>query len=68
MKKIITISIVGVLLITAFGAVAESNSVLKINDNNEEKRDYTHTVFIEVGTGQFCGPCHSWNTALFMLR
>ncbi|HEC81763.1 MAG TPA: thioredoxin family protein, partial [Thermoplasmatales archaeon] len=32
----------------------------KGEDGNTGKA-YTHTVFVEVATGQFCGPCHYWN-------
>ena len=30
---------------------------------NEEipSRDFTHTVFVEIGTSQNCKPCHYWN-------
>jgi hypothetical protein len=51
MKKIIPICIVGILLCTEFGAVALSSTDSKIiSENKVGKADYTHTVFVEVGT------------------
>jgi glutaredoxin len=57
MKKILPICIVGILLFTAFGAVAQTNNV-KNNNSNLVKRDFTHTVFAELGTATWCGYCH----------
>ena len=34
---------------------------MNYEQSNCGKDDYTHTVFIEVATAQFCGPCHYWN-------
>lgn len=65
MKKLLPICIVGILLCTGFGAAA-LQSDLKANDGiNKGDRDYTHTVLVEVGTAQWCGPCASWNTAIY---
>ena len=62
MKKIIPISIAVLLLCTAFGAVAVSDNDRKpINDM--EKIEYTHTVFVEVGTATWCPSCPASNTA-----
>jgi hypothetical protein len=64
MKKIIPILIVGILLCTAFGAVAlPINDLKTTNEYNTGKTDYTHTVFIEVGTATWCPSCPASNTA-----
>ena len=64
MKKIIPICIASILLCTAFGAVAiPSNDLKTTNENNAGKTDYTHTVFIEVGTATWCPSCPASNTA-----
>ena len=64
MKRIIPICIAGILLCTAFGAVALPNNDLKtINNNDTEKTEYTHTVFVEVGTATWCPSCPASNTA-----
>jgi len=65
MKNIIAICIAGLFISSAFGAVALQNNDLATEGNgNQGKRDYTHTVFVEVATSQACGPCHYWNQAL----
>jgi hypothetical protein len=64
MKKIIPICIVGILLCTAFGAVALPNSdSITMSENDKGKNDYTHTVFVEVGTATWCPSCPGSNTA-----
>jgi len=64
MKKIIPIIIFGVLLSTAFGAVGLQNDNLETtNENSAGKLDYTHTVFVEVGTATWCPSCPASNTA-----
>ncbi len=71
MKKILIFIVIGALVFGGFGAVAiDLDQEIKANYIETEilgssERDYTHTVFIEVGTGQFCGPCHGWNSALY---
>ena len=64
MKRIIPICIAGVLLYTAFGAVALPNTNMSTtNQNAAGKSDYTHTVFVEVGTATWCPSCPASNTA-----
>ena len=64
MKRIIAICIASILLCTAFGAVALPNDSLRTtNENDAGKADYTHTVFIEVGTATWCPSCPASNTA-----
>jgi len=71
MKLVIPIFIVGILLLISFGAgalnVEKENNFKTVNSVNQNSgpRDYTHTVFVEVATGQFCGPCHNWNTNIY---
>ena len=65
MKRLIPIYIVGILLCTAFGAVGLSSDVKIQQGSNQGSRDYTHTVLVEVGTAQWCGPCATWNTNIY---
>jgi hypothetical protein len=64
MKKIIPIVIVGILLCTAFGAVALDSDVKTQDDTNGGNRDFTHTVFAEDGTEMGCQYCHYAREAL----
>jgi len=66
MKKILLLVIVGVLIISGFGASAVNTNVEKINTNvvKSQNRDFTHTVLGEYGTGTWCGYCHYAHTAL----
>jgi hypothetical protein len=57
MKKIIIICIVGILLFTAFGAVATTNTEQTKDNQNQGSRDFTHTVFGEYGTETTCSYC-----------
>ncbi len=63
MKKIIPICIVGILLFTAFGAVAQTNDTEKTTQQGSS-RDFTHTVFAEDATATWCGYCHYAREAL----
>jgi hypothetical protein len=64
MKKIIPICIAGILLCTAFGAAALPTDTQQIIPKNDTgKNDYTHTVFVEVGTATWCPSCPASNTA-----
>jgi glutaredoxin len=63
MKKIIIICIVGILLSTAFGAVAVTNNGQIKDDKNQNSRA-THTVFGEYGTATWCGYCKFAHGAL----
>jgi hypothetical protein len=64
MKKIIPICIVGILLCTAFGAVALSSDGDTKDNTNLGNRDFTHTVFAEDATATWCGYCHYAREAL----
>jgi PKD domain len=65
MKKIIPICIAGILLYTAFGAVALPNDTMEItNENDMGKMDFTHTIFAEYGTATWCGYCKYAHGAL----
>jgi len=63
MKKIIPICIVGILICTAFGAVAQTNDPENNNSNLGEK-DLTHAVFAEDVTATWCPYCHYAREAL----
>ena len=72
MKKILPIFLIGVLIISGFGAVAlDSNKeILFLDTFNYEStrnsgRDYTHTVLVEVGTGSWCYWCQFTNAAMY---
>jgi glutaredoxin len=64
MKRIIPICIVGILLCTAFGAVALKSDVTTQDDTNKGEKVYTHTVFAELGTATTCSYCHYAREAL----
>jgi len=59
MKKIIPICIVGILLCTTFGAVAQSG-----DEKNQGNDMATHTVIGEYGTATWCGYCKYVHGAL----
>ena len=71
MKRKISLLVVGFLILSSFGAVAiniekeQNNIIIDNGDPKSNPRDYTHTVFVEIGTGQFCGPCHGWNANIY---
>jgi glutaredoxin len=55
---------VGILVISAFGAVAVNSDVRTLNDKSQGDRDFTHTVFAEDATATWCGYCHFAHEAL----
>ena len=59
MKKIIPILIVGIFFLSSFGAVA-----FKVEQEIDETRDFTHSVFAEYGTATWCGYCKYAHAAL----
>ena len=72
MKNIQSIIIVGLLVLGGFGAVAldsdkENFEAVSIEYeqplNDKTSRDYTHTVFVEVGTASWCPACPGSNIA-----
>lgn len=56
MKKILPLIVVGIFILSGFGAVAQNN------DN--EKNAYTHTILGEYGTATWCGYCKYAHGAL----
>jgi len=56
---------VGILVLSGLGAVALNSDTKQPNTNDKGKEVYTHTVLVEVGTAQWCGPCASWNTNIY---
>ena len=64
MNKIIPICIAGILLCTAFGAVALKSDVKTPDDKNQGNRDFTHTIFAEYGTATWCSYCRYAHGAL----
>lgn len=62
MKRILPLCIAVLLFCTAFGAATIiDNDQTSMNDL--ERSDYTHTVFVEVGTATWCPSCPASNTA-----
>ena len=64
MKLIIPICIVGILLISGFGAAAENYSNNEQSIENLGKLNATHTVLGEYGTATWCGYCRYAHGAL----
>ncbi len=71
MKKIIPFLVVGIFILSSFGAVAINNEIkvndFKIDENEQEidkTRDFTHTIFSEFGTATWCGYCKYAHAAL----
>jgi hypothetical protein len=69
MKKIIPLVIVGILIISGFGAIAtdseDEKSFYKTNETNREKGNlFTHTLIGEFGTATWCGYCKYAHGAL----
>jgi len=72
MKKFLIIVIVGIFIISGFGASAIKTinvktdlDTIEFKDyfSNENSRDYTHTVLVEVGTATWCPSCPASNLA-----
>jgi hypothetical protein len=66
------ILVVGIFILSGLGAVAVSNDNVissfetmnnEIKLNNVPPKDYTHTVFVEVGTATWCSGCPGSNLA-----
>ena len=71
MNKILPILIIGILVLSGFGAIAqnsynEKNKIEKIEYKNigEKGNIYTHTVLGEFGTATWCGFCKYAHAAL----
>ena len=66
MRKILPICVIGVLLLSGFGAVALNSDVKELDfqtidfeNTGGGSRDYTHTVLVEGCTASWCSPCAS---------
>ncbi len=65
MQKILSFTIVGLLILGGLGAFAVSSNEEKLDsDNNNEKLDFSHTIFAEFGTSTGCPPCKYAHGAL----
>ena len=64
MKKIIPILIIGMFIISSFGAVAINNDNTKIKSHKIIENERAHTVFGEFGTATTCGYCQYAHGAL----
>jgi len=69
MKKYLSLLVVGILILSGLGAVALNinieESVNITIERNNNGRDYTHTVFVEVATYQDCFICDAWDTLIY---
>jgi len=66
MRKIIVNILIYLLLIsTILGALSFESQSKKVLNEIVPNIDYTHTVFLEVGTSQNCKPCDSWNQNIY---
>ena len=67
--KILFMTVVGFLVLSGTWAVALNTDMNVVSSTsikeNVESRMYTHTVFIEVGTAQWCPPCATWNDNIY---
>ncbi len=41
-----------------------SGKTIIFDDEGQVRNNYTHTVFVEIGTAQLCEPCHYWSEEL----
>ena len=64
MKKIISILIIGIIVLSGFAVNALKN---KSNNINQISEDFTHKVLLEIGNTQFCGGCDFWNKDVYDL-
>lgn len=71
MKKILPICVIGVLILSGFGAVAVNSDEEKLNVevidyelSNNGRYDFTHNVLGEYGTATWCGYCRYAHGAL----
>lgn len=72
MKKIFVLLIIGTFIFGSFNAVSlelDNKKSFTIENNNIENspKDYTHTVLVEWGSAQFCGPCATWSAYIWNL-
>ena len=72
MKKIVIVLIFGILVLSGLGAGALQSDDIKPDLKNtiyedpsvsSSPKDYTHTVFVEVGTATWCPSCPQSNSA-----
>lgn len=62
MKRLMTISIIGILLLSGLAALnATATTTQPITTG--QRTDYTHTVLVEVGTATWCPSCPESNAA-----
>ena len=67
MKRFVAIAIIGILILSGFGAVAINNekSIFKTIENKQDRGyEFSHTVIGEFGTATWCGYCKYAHGAL----
>ena len=62
MRNKVVYLLVFIILISSFQGLI--TSAKKVNEE-VQSGDFTHTVFVEVATGQCCKPCHYWNQIIY---
>ena len=64
MRKILPFLVVGLFVLSGFGAVALNSDTKQTNSNNQGKKVFTHTVFAEFGSTSSCPHCPYAHIAL----
>jgi len=64
LRRSLSIIIVGILVLSGLGAVAQQSDVKTQNGNNQGTRTFTHTVFAEFGSTSSCPHCPYAHMAL----
>jgi hypothetical protein len=72
MKRIIFPLIFGILIISSFGSIAINCEMRNLDyttknnlHQNNNIRDFTHRVFLEIANTQYCGGCDYWNSDVY---
>ena len=55
----------GAILILICATSTGTATLTKTSNEKTSRDSYTHTVLVEVGTAQWCPPCHYWNNNIY---
>jgi hypothetical protein len=47
------------------GTISSEKTIYSNIEKSNNRDDYTHTVFLEIGTSQNCNPCHYWSEKIY---
>ena len=64
-KKIVYIFVCLIFFSSTIGTISSKKKSTETLNKMTFKRDYMHTVFLEVATSQNCIPCHNWNQNIY---